>query len=90
MIAQKDLCARQCSMHRRLIAITGIAALRETHPYEFATMVDNEYTFFWCGRQENERRGSVVRFAIKNSIANCLEQDPGPISDRFLTIKLPL
>jgi hypothetical protein len=67
-----------------------IAALCETRLPEYDSIVENGYTFFWSGKTENERRESGVGFALKNAIAQCLEQDPIAISDRIMTIRLPL
>jgi exonuclease III len=47
-------------------------------------------THFWSGKHAIERRESGVAFAIRNSIAQDLEQDPTPINDRIITLRLPL
>lgn len=67
-----------------------IAALCETRLPEYDSIVENGYTFFWSGKAENEKRESGVGFALKNAIAQSLEQDPTPISDRIITMRLPL
>jgi exonuclease III len=67
-----------------------IAALCETRLAQSDSMIDSGYTFFWSGKPESERRESGVGFAIKNSIVHSLEQDPSPISDRIMTMRLPL
>ena len=67
-----------------------IAALSETRLALNDSLVDNGYTFFWSGKKEEERREAGVGFAIKNSIASCLEQEPTAINDRIITMRLPL
>ena len=49
-------------------------------------MVDCGYSFFWSGKTEQERKESGVGF---NQKQHC-EQDPSPVSDRIMTIRLPL
>ena len=67
-----------------------IAALSETRLALNDSIVDNGYTFFWSGKGENERRDAGVGFAVKNSIAQCLEQDPTAVNERIITMRLPL
>lgn len=67
-----------------------IAALNETRLSCYDSMEDCGYTFFWSGREEAERREFEVGFAIKSTIAKLLEENPTPISDRIMTMRLPL
>ena len=67
-----------------------IAALCETRLPDNDSIVDNGYTFFWSGKAEKERRESGVGFAMRNSITQSLDHDPTPISDRIITMRLPL
>ena len=67
-----------------------IAALCETRLAGNDSIVDNGYTFFWSGKPQSERRESGVGFAIKNSFAQDLKQEPSPISDRIMLLRMPL
>ena len=67
-----------------------IAALCETRLALNDSLVDNGYTFFWSGKGEEERRESGVGFAIRNTIMPYLEQEPTAISDRIISMRLPL
>lgn len=67
-----------------------IAALSETRLALYDSMVVHGYQLFWSGRGENERREAGVGFAIKNSVAQQLEQDPTPINNRLIMLRLPL
>lgn len=67
-----------------------IAALSETRLPLYDSLIDHGYTFFWSGRDISERREAGVGSAINNSIAQNLEQDPMPINDRIMKLRLPL
>ena len=47
------------------------------------------YTFFWSGKNKNERRISGVGFMIKTSIARKLQNLPVGHSDRIMSLRLP-
>jgi hypothetical protein len=49
-----------------------------------------DYSFFWSGKPEGERREAGVGFAIKKDIVTKLTELPWPVSDRIMTMKLPL
>ena len=80
---QTALVAKELSRYR-----VDIAALSETRLACYDSLVDCGYTFFWSGKTEKERRESGVGFAIRNNIVNLLEQDPSPVSDRIMTMRL--
>ena len=63
-----------------------IAALSETGLPCYDSMVDCGYKFFWSGKEEKDRREAGVGFAIRNSFAKLLDQDPTPISFRIITM----
>ncbi|XP_063585355.1 uncharacterized protein LOC134762738 [Penaeus indicus] len=85
----------------RMTAIVGhelaryniaIAALSETRRADTGSVREMGvgYTFFWSGKMETEPRVSGVGFAIRNDIASCLTSLPKGISDRIMTLRLPL
>ena len=67
-----------------------IAALYETKFSESGSLNDLEYSFFWCGKHEGERREAGVGFAIKKHIITKLTEMPRPVSDRIMKMRLPL
>lgn len=67
-----------------------IAALGETRLPLHDSIADNGYTFFWSGREVAERREAGMGFATRNSIVQCLEQEPTAVNDRTITRRLPL
>ena len=67
-----------------------IAALCETRFSEYGSLNDLEYSFFWSGKQEGERGEAGVGFAIKNDIITKLTEMPRLVSDRIMTMRLPL
>ena len=69
-----------------------IAALSETRfaGEDSLTEVGEGYTFFWRGLQENEPRRHGVGFAIKSSLLRVLPENPVGISERLMTLRLPL
>ena len=67
-----------------------IAALCETMFSESGSLNDLEYSFFWSGKPKGERREAGVGFAIKNYIVTKLTEMLRPLSDRIITMRLPL
>ena len=57
---------------------------------ESGSLDDLEYSFFWSGKPEGERREAGVGFAIKKDIITKLTEMPRPVSDRIMTVRLPL
>ena len=48
------------------------------------------YTFFWSGKNKNERRISGVGFMIKTSIARELQNLPVGHSDHIMSLRLTI
>ena len=67
-----------------------IAALCETRFSESGSLDDLEYSFFWSGKPEGERREAEVGFAIKKDIVTKLTEMPRPVSDRNMMVRPPL
>ena len=67
-----------------------IAALCETKFSKSGSLNHLEYSFFWSGKPERERREAGVGFAIKKDIVTKLTEMPRPVSDRIMTMRLPL
>ena len=63
-----------------------IAALSETRFGENKE-VGAGYTFFWSGRQTEERREAGVGFAIKSDLVEKLTGLPNGINDRLMTLQ---
>ena len=67
-----------------------IAALCEARLSESGSLNDLEYSFFWSGKPEGEGREAGVGFAIKKDIVTKLTKMTRPVSDRIMTMRLPL
>ncbi|BHF81796.1 hypothetical protein SprV_0802493000 [Sparganum proliferum] len=68
------------------------AALSETRFSDQGQLeeVGAGYTFFWSGRPRAERRDAGAAFAIRNDIVGRLPCLPQGISDRLMSLRLPL
>ena len=68
-----------------------IAALSEVRFADSGSIrEENGFTIYWSGKQPSERSESGVALAIKNDIVPKLLEDPKPVSDRIMTLRLPL
>ena len=67
-----------------------IAALSETRFSESGSLDDMNYSFFWSGKPDGERREAGVGFAIRREIAANLTEMPKPVTDRIMTMRIPL
>lgn len=67
-----------------------IAALCETRFPDSGSLNDLDYIFFWSGKPYGEKREAGVGFAIRKDIVSKMSETPTPISDRIMTMRLPL
>jgi len=67
-----------------------ICCLQETRFSGQGQLRENGYTFYWSGRDPQQRREAGVAFAIANNIAKNLVSLPQAISDRLIRMRLPL
>ena len=69
-----------------------IAALSETRLADTGEITEAGagYTFFWSGKTQDERRDAGVGFAIRTALVKNLESLPKGISDRLMSMRLPL
>ena len=69
-----------------------IAALSETRLAETGdlTEVGAGYTFFWSGKGKDEAREAGVGFAVRSTLVSQLETLPKGLSDRLMTMRIPL
>ena len=67
-----------------------IAVLSETRCYASGRLNDLEYTFYWSGKPNVEKREAGVGFAIKRDIVAKLTNMPHPVSDRIMTMRILL
>jgi exonuclease III len=52
--------------------------------------LESGYTFFRSGEPEGERRGAGVGFAIRPSLVTHLSDLPNGISERLISLRVPL
>ena len=64
-----------------------IAALQETHLEGQGSLQENNYTFFWIGKEPGIRREAGVGFAIANKLVKQLTMLPTGISERLITLR---
>lgn len=69
-----------------------IAALSETRLPEEGSLCERGagYTYFWSGRQPDERREAGVGFAIKSVLVSKLAGTPKGANDRLISLRIPL
>ena len=66
-----------------------IAALQETRLEKQGNIREEVYSFYWIGKEEG-RRDAGVAFAIKNDIASKLPSMPKGVTERIMTLRLPI
>ena len=69
-----------------------IAALSETRFAGEGELCEKSsgYTFYWSGRDADERREAGVGFAVRSVLVNKLAGLPKGVNDRLMTMRLPL
>ena len=70
----------------------AIAALSETRLADEGSLteVGEGYTFFWKGLPADSQRIHGVGFAIRTSLLNQLTETPVAVSERLMTLRIPL
>ena len=69
-----------------------IAALCETRLADEGSLseIGEGYTFFWKGLPTDSRQIHGVSFAIRTTLLNRLTETPVAISERLMTLRIPL
>ena len=68
-----------------------IAALSEVRFSDAGSIREEAgYTIFWSGKPEGEVREHGVAIAMKNCLISKLSEDPKPVNERMITLRLPL
>ena len=67
-----------------------IVVLSETRFHASGSLNDLEYTFYWSGKPNDERKETGVGFSIKRDIVAKLTEMAQPVSDRIMTMRIPL
>ena len=69
-----------------------IAAISETRLADEGSMSEpgSGYTFFWKGKAQDEDRNHGVGFAIKSSLLKQIPSLPIGISERLMTLRIPI
>jgi len=92
---------KNCKRPERMTAIVGhelsrynidIAALSETRLADTGDLTEagSGYTFYWSGKGKNEPREAGVGFAIRTALISKLKTLPKGVSDRLMTLRIPL
>ena len=67
-----------------------IAALQETRLEGQGSLQENNYTFFWIGKEPGIRREAGVGFAVANKLVKHLPMLPTGISERLITLRISI
>ena len=69
-----------------------VAALQETRLADEGSLEEHgqQYTFFWKGKSEGERREHGVGFAIKSKLVRTHNLIPNHVHERITTLRIPL
>jgi len=68
----------------------NVVALSGTRLPGYDSFVDHGYSFSWSVESADKRREAGVRFAIKKDIAAILDEEPTPVNDRIMKMRLAL
>ena len=91
--ARSDRPHHRTALVGRVLGRCGIemAALSETRFAEIGGIKKvGAGPFFWSARKSEERREAGVGFAIKSDLVGKLSRLPNGITDRLMTLRLPL
>ena len=67
-----------------------IVALSETRFPGNGQLSEKEYTFFWSGLPDDDKRYAGVGFALRKNIVKTLEENPEAINERLMTLRIPI
>ena len=81
---------RQTALVARELDRYNIAALQETRLEGQGSLQENNYTFFWIGKEPGIRREAGVGFAIANNLVKQLPMLPTGISERLITLRISI
>lgn len=63
------------TIDRELLRLcVDVAALQETRLLDEGSIREDNYTFFWKGKNDGERRDHGVGFAVRNCLLGCIER----------------
>ena len=82
---QTALVARELDRYK-----IDIAALQETRLKGQGSLQENNYTFFWIGKEPGIRREAGVGFEIANKLVKQLTMLPTVISERLITLRISI
>ena len=67
-----------------------VAAISETRLPRYGSLEDHGYVFYWSGKLPVERREAGVGLALRKLTAAILVEEPTPVNDGIMTMRLPL
>ena len=82
--------AHTTSSNVSTILISLYTVLSETRFHASGSPNDLEYTFYWSCKPNCERREDGLGFAIKRDIVAKMTKMPHQVSDRIMTMRIPM